>query len=88
MLVELRTMQQYQTWMRSSGLNVVQSEIMNKNCAKSWDLALGIVKEKALWKLAAENTGLLVDFFKTFRAMKAGFESGNFVYGLIVAEKS
>ncbi|MGD0909301.1 MAG: methyltransferase domain-containing protein [Candidatus Acidiferrales bacterium] len=87
MLVELRTMQQYETWMRSSGLDIVQSKIMNENCAKSWDLGLGIIKEKALWRLAAENGAMLVDFLKTFRAMKAGFESGNFVYGLIVAER-
>jgi hypothetical protein len=73
--------------MRSSGLDIVQSKIMNENCAKSWDLGLGIIKEKALWRLAAENGAMLVDFLKTFRAMKAGFESGNFVYGLIVAER-
>jgi tocopherol O-methyltransferase len=88
MLVELRTMREYEAWMKSSGLNIIQSEIMNKNCAKSWDLGLGIVKGKALWRLAAENGAMLVDFLKTFRAMKTGFESGNFVYGLIVAERT
>jgi tocopherol O-methyltransferase len=87
MLVELRTMQEYETWMKSSGWNVIQTEIMNKNCAKSWDLGLGIIKEKALWRLAAENGAFMVDFLRTFRAMKAGFESGNFVYGLIVAQR-
>jgi tocopherol O-methyltransferase len=87
MLVELRTMRQYETWMKRGGLSVLHSEVMNEYCAKSWDLGLGIVKEKALWKLAAENGAVLVDFLKTFRAMKAGFESGNFVYGLLVAEK-
>ena len=73
--------------MKSSGWNVIQTEIMNKNCAKSWDLGLGIIKEKALWRLAAENGAFMVDFLRTFRAMKAGFESGNFVYGLIVAQR-
>jgi len=87
MLVELKTMQDYRTWMKSSGLKVIQSETMNKYCAKSWDLGLGILKEKALWRLAAENGAMLVDFLKTFRAMKAGFESGNFVYGLVVAQR-
>jgi tocopherol O-methyltransferase len=88
MLVELRTMPEYETWIASSGLNILQTSVMNKNCAKSWDLGLGMIKEKALWRLAAENGAVLIDFLKTFRAMKAGFESGNFVYGLIVAEKS
>jgi tocopherol O-methyltransferase len=87
MLVELRTMQEYETWMRSNGLNILQSEIMNNNCAKSWDLGLGIIREKALWRLAAESGVMLVDFLKAFRAMKAGFESGNFVYGLIAAQR-
>jgi tocopherol O-methyltransferase len=87
MLVELRTMHEYETWMKSNNLRIIKSEILNKNCAKSWDLALGLIKNKSLWKLAAENGAMFVDFLGAFRAIKAGFASGKFVCGLIVAQK-
>src|SRR5579863_422140 len=38
MLVELRTMREYEAWMRSNNLKIIKSEILNKNCAKTWDL--------------------------------------------------
>lgn len=87
MLVELGTMQMYETWMRSNSLKIVKSEILNKNCAKTWDLGLNIIKKKSLWKLAATNGAMFVDFLRAFRAMRAGFASGSFVYGLVVAQK-
>ena len=87
MLVELRTMQEYETWMKSQDLKVIHREILNKNCAKSWDLGLDIIKNRSLWKLAATKGAMFVDFLKAFRAMRAGFASGNFVYGLVVARK-
>ncbi len=87
MLVELGTMQEYEAWMRSNGLKIMKSEILNKNCAKSWDLGQDIIKNKALWKLAATNGAMFVNFLKAFRAMRAGFASGKFVYGLVVAQK-
>src|SRR3984885_7282458 len=87
MLVELETMQEYEAWMKSSGLKVIKSEILNKNCAKSWDLALDIINNKSLWKMAATHGLLFVDFLRSSRAIRAGFASGNFVYGLVVAQK-
>ena len=87
MLVELGTMQEYEAWMRSNGLKIIKSEILNKNCAKTWDLGLDLIKNKTLWKLAATNGAMFVNFLKTFRAMRTGFASGKFVYGLVVAQK-
>jgi tocopherol O-methyltransferase len=87
MLVELRTMQEYEAWMRSNNLKIIKSEILNKNCAKTWDLGLDIIKNRSLWKLAATNGAMFVNFLRAFRAMRAGFASGNFVYGLVVAQK-
>jgi tocopherol O-methyltransferase len=87
MLVELGTMQEYESWMKAHGLKIIRSEIINKNCAKTWDLGLDIIKNRSLWKLAATNGAMFVDFLKAFRAMRAGFASGNFVYGLMIAQK-
>ena len=86
MLVALGTMSEYEAWMRSCNLKIIKSENLNKHSAKTWDLGLDIIKNKSLWKLAATNGAMFVDFLKAFRAMRAGFASGDFVYGLVVAE--
>ncbi len=87
MLVELKTMEDYAAVVGSNGLKIAHKEILNKNCAKSWDLGLDIVKSKTLWKVAAESGSELVDFLRAFRAMRAGFASGNFIYGLLIAKR-
>ncbi len=87
MLVEMDTMQDYAGFVKSNCMRVIYSEILNKNCAKTWDLCLDILKNKALLEVAAENGSEVVDFLQAFRAMRAGFASGNFIYGLIVAKK-
>jgi len=88
MLVELSTMKEYEALMSKNGLKVVKTEILNKNCAKTWDLCLDIIKDKAFWALAAKLGLAFVHYLKAFKAMRDGFASGNFIYGLIVAEKS
>jgi len=87
MLVELGTMPEYEAWLKASKLKIVKSEILNENCAKTWDLGLDIIKNKSVWKAAATNGPMFVHFLKAFRAMRAGFASGKFVYGLLVAQK-
>jgi hypothetical protein len=69
----------------SHGLQIVRREILNQQCAKTWDLCLDIIRDKAFWELAAKHGAELLSYLKAFRAMRAGFASGNFVYGLIVA---
>ncbi|GAC1623076.1 MAG: methyltransferase domain-containing protein [Candidatus Acidiferrum sp.] len=86
MLVELHTMEDYQGWMRGHGLEIIKTEILNKHCAKTWDICMDIINDKAFWKLAVQNGAEFVNFLRGFRAMRAGFVSGNFIYGLIVAK--
>lgn len=87
MMVELRTMGAYEEWMRAGGLSVVAREILNAQCAKTWEISLDIVKRKEFWRLAAKKGGEFVRFLRGFSAMHAGFASGNFVYGLLAAKK-
>jgi tocopherol O-methyltransferase len=87
MLVELQTMEHYKATLESSQLHVVQTEILNKYCEKSWDLSLQIIKKRSFWALALKMGPGFVDHLKSFRAMKAGFASGAFVLGLLVAKK-
>ena len=86
MMVELRGMNAYSEFLAASGLEVVYREDMTLKCGKSWDIALEIIKDKALWSLIAKMGAGFVTYLKAFAAMRAGFSSGNFVCGLFVAK--
>lgn len=86
MMVELRGMNDYSDFLVSSGLQIVHRQDLTRNCAKSWDLGLDIIKDKKFWILAAKLGAEFVANLKSFHAMRAGFASGNFVYGLFVAK--
>ena len=88
MMVELHGMNDYSDFLVSSGLQIVHRQDLTLNCAKSWDLGLEIIKDKTFWLLAAKRGVQFVTNLKAFRAMRAGFATGNFVYGLFVAKKS
>jgi tocopherol O-methyltransferase len=85
MFVELQTMDDYQQYFTANGLHITHREFLNKNCAKTWDLTLEIIKDKKFWILAAKLGSDFITYLKAFRAMRAGFASGNFVYGLFIA---
>jgi len=85
MFVELQVMDDYEQFLISNALHIVHREVLNQNCAKTWDLGLDIIKDKNLWALAAKYGTHFVSYLKAFQAMRAGFASGNFVYGLFVA---
>ena len=85
MLVELQVMDDYEQFLISNSLQIIHREVLNKNCAKTWDLSLDIIKDRSFWALAAKYGPHFVSYLKGFQAMRAGFASGNFVYGLFVA---
>jgi tocopherol O-methyltransferase len=85
MFVELQVMNDYEQFFLSNGLQIMCREVLNKNCAKTWDLCLDIIKDKSFWTLAAKYGPHFVSHLKGFQAMRAGFASGNFVYGLFIA---
>ena len=85
MFVELQTMDDYEQFFISNGLQIICREVLSKNCAKTWDLSLDIIKDKSFWALAAKYGTQFVSYLRAFQAMRAGFASGNFVYGLFVA---
>jgi len=87
MLVELQTMEDYKAFLRSNSLQLAKAESLNEHCARTWDLCLDIIKSKSFWQLAAKNGVEFVDFLRAFKAMRAGFASGTFIYGLLVAQK-
>lgn len=85
MFVELESMDDYEQYFNANGLQIMHREVLNKNCAKTWDLSLDIIKDKSFWALAVKYGPEFVTYLKAFQAMRAGFAAGNFVYGLFVA---
>jgi cyclopropane fatty-acyl-phospholipid synthase-like methyltransferase len=85
MFVELQTMDDYVRYLTANGLHITHREVLNKNCAKTWDISLEIIKDKKFWALATKLGPHFVTYLKAFSAVRAGFASGNFVYGLLVA---
>jgi tocopherol O-methyltransferase len=87
MFVELESMDDYESYLVDSGLQIVERQDLSRQCAKSWDLGLDIIRKKSLWWLAAKQGSHFVTYLKAFRAIRDGYRSGNFVYGLFVARK-
>ena len=85
MLAKLRIMDDYESLLASNGLEIKHREVLNKHCAKTWDLCIDILRDKELWKIAVQHGAAFVSHLRAFQAMRAGFASGNFVYGLFVA---
>jgi tocopherol O-methyltransferase len=85
MMVELHTMDDYAAYLESSGLRIVSREVLTPQCAKTWDLGLDIVKDKAFWALAAQWGTEFLTYLRAFRAVRSAISSGAFVYGLFVA---
>jgi tocopherol O-methyltransferase len=88
MLCELETMDDYESYLVASGFAIEQRRELTQQCAKTWDLGLNIIADKALWALAAKVGMGFLTYLNAFRFMRAGFLSGNFVYGLFVALKA
>jgi tocopherol O-methyltransferase len=87
MMVGLHTMGDYISTLKLNGLEIIKSEDISRNVAKTWDITLEIIKDKKFWLLALKHGWEFINFLRSFQAMKKGFASGNFVYGLIVAKK-
>jgi tocopherol O-methyltransferase len=87
MFVELRGMNDYSDFLKASGLQIAHREVLTPNCAKTWDLGLDIIKDKAFWALAAELGTEFITYLKAFQAVRNAIASDNFVYGLFVAKK-
>jgi tocopherol O-methyltransferase len=85
MLAKLQVMDAYESLLASNGLKITHREVLNEHCAKTWDLCIDILRDKELWKIAVQHGAAFVAHLRAFQAMRAGFASGNFVYGLFVA---
>lgn len=87
MFVRLEEMGEYESYLRSNEMEIVCREELTKHCARTWELGLEIIGDPGFWSLAAKHGADFVRYLKAFQAMRAGFASGAFVYGLLVGRK-
>lgn len=87
MFVRLEEMGQYEEFLQSNGMEILRREELTKHCARTWDVCLDIIADASFWALAAKQGRNFVRYLNSFRAMRAGYSSGAFVYGLLVARK-
>lgn len=87
MLVELKSMTDYSEMIRSSGLDILHTSDLSARCARTWDISLDLIRNRALWGLARRRGGDFVRFLRCFKEMRKAFASGSFVYGMIIAKK-
>jgi tocopherol O-methyltransferase len=87
MFVELETMDDYESHLRASGLQIIHREDISRQCVKSWDIGLDVIRKKSFWALAAKMGKDFVANLKSFQAVRDGYASGTFVCGLFVARK-
>ena len=87
MFVELEAMDDYESYLVGSGLEIVHRQDLTRQCAKTWDIGLDMIRDRSFWSLAAKLGRDFVTYLRAFRAVHAACSSGNFVYGLFVARK-
>ncbi len=87
MYVDLETMDDYESHLVAGGLQIVHRQDLTRQCAKTWDLGLDMIRDRSFWALATKKGKDFVAYLKAFQAMRAGYASGNFVYGLFIARK-
>ncbi|HKA20968.1 MAG TPA: class I SAM-dependent methyltransferase [Blastocatellia bacterium] len=88
MLVELKSLSDYSEVVDATGLEIIEARDLSERCSKTWDLSASLIKDPALWQLASAQGIQFVRFLRSFNAMRRGFASGCFVYGMIVAQKN
>lgn len=85
MLVELKTIADYVEMIRSAGLTVTHTSDLSGHCSRTWDICASLVANRALWQLAGKAGAEFIRFLQSFQAMRRGFASGCFRYGMLVA---
>lgn len=84
---KLETPAAYRHAIGEAGLEVTLFEDMSAHVSKTWDLAIELVRQPPLWKLAAARGKDFMAFLSGFAAMRAGYRSRMLVYGALVAQK-
>lgn len=87
MLVSLPTREEYERHLAARGLRLESYRDISAEVARTWDLCLELIRDRALWRVARQRGPDVVAFLGSFRAMRRGFASGAFRYAVLHAGK-
>ncbi|MBI2557863.1 class I SAM-dependent methyltransferase [Candidatus Woesearchaeota archaeon] len=87
MVVNLPNINEYIGHFNKNNLRLIYYEDASKHVEHTWDITLDILKNPELWRIARKNGHAVIEFLKAFKAMKKGYASGAFRYGIIIAQK-
>ncbi len=92
LLASLYRLRQYTEWFNQIGCKIIYSEDITTHTVKTWDDALGAVRNPHVWKLAAKATineiEEVLKFLKSIQTMRLAMRKGKLVAGAIVAIKN
>jgi tocopherol O-methyltransferase len=77
----------YAEYLSDAGLVVTRVEDLSAHVLKTWDLAIELIRNQALWKFAATRSKDFIAFLEGFAAMRAGYRSKALVYGALAGYK-
>ncbi len=87
MLVELDTIADYAEMIRAAGLEMTHTSDLSGQCSKTWEISANLIRKRAVWQLASAKGVEFIRFLRSFGAMRKGFASGCFVYGMLIARR-
>ena len=77
----------YMKYVTGMGLKVIEFEDLSAKVQKTWDFAIDLIKNPALWKLAAARGPDFLAFLERFRVMRAGYKSKALICGMLIGQK-
>ena len=91
LLASLYSISTYLKWFIKHGYRIVYSEDITDHTIKTWDDALSVIKQPAVWKLiykvSNEERKEALKFFNSLRPMKLAMQKGKLKSGVIIADK-
>lgn len=91
LLSSLYPISTYLKWFIKYGYRITYSEDITDHTIKTWDAALSVIKQPAVWKLVykvtSEERKEALKFFKSLRPMKLAMQQGKLKSGVVIAEK-
>jgi tocopherol O-methyltransferase len=91
LLTSLHSISTYLKWFIKYGYRVIYSEDITSRTIKTWDDALSVIKQPAVWKLiykvTSEERKEALKFLNSLRPMKLAMQKDRLKSGVIIAEK-
>jgi hypothetical protein len=87
LLPPIGTVTSYCNLMCAAGLRPIFMDDVSQECAKTWDISIGLISNPKTWALAAKMGPDAIAFLHAMHDMKAGFASGAFRFTMLIGEK-